>query len=126
MPEIQYGIYAVAGMSGRDALKSPLFYFVRRKFNKQGYSTAKLNNLWREIDVSADEPPSREVAFVMVLGKRDRIVEYDKALAILQAWQNAGVPIKVITKPNLGHLGTVRWYKKHIDELLDEAEQLMT
>jgi hypothetical protein len=84
----------------------------------------ELNRLWREIDVSPNDPPERHVSFVMVLGKRDIIVRYQKALATLQAWQNAGVPIKVITKPNLGHLGAIRWYKKHIDELLDEAEQL--
>jgi hypothetical protein len=124
MPAIQYGIYAVAGMSGKDALASPLFYFVRKKFNKRGFSTAKLNGLWQEIDVSPDDPPKQNVSFVMVLGKRDRIVSYKKALATLQAWQKVGVPIKVITKTNLGHLGTIRWYKKHIDKLLDEAEHL--
>jgi pimeloyl-ACP methyl ester carboxylesterase len=97
MPAIQYGIYAVAGMSGKDALKSPLFYFVRRKFNRRGFSTDRLNSLWQEIDVSPDRPPEQSVAFVMVLGKRDRLVRYEKALATLQAWQKAGVPIKIIT-----------------------------
>ena len=123
MPAIQYGIYAVAGMSGKAALESPLFYFVRKKFNKRGFSTAKLGSLWQEIDVSPDDPPRRDVSFVMVLGKRDRIVNHEKALATLHAWQKAGVPIKIITKPNLGHLGAIRWYKKHIDELLNEAER---
>lgn len=126
MPAIQYGIYAVAGMSGKDALESPLFYFVRRKFSKHGFSAAKLNSLWQEIDVSPDDPPGRDVAFVMVLGKRDKIVSYEKALATLQAWQSAGVPIKIITKPSLGHLETIKWYKQHIDELLTDAEQLTT
>lgn len=124
IPTIQYGIYAVAGMSGKDALATPLFYFVRKKFNKHGFSTTRLNGLWREIDVSPDDPPQRSVAFVMVLGKRDRLISYEKALATLQAWQNAGVPIKIITKSNLGHLGTIRWHKKHINELLIEAENL--
>lgn len=124
MPVIQYGIYAVAGMSGKDALASPLFYFVRKKFEKQGFNAARLNSLWQEIDVSPDQPPKRDVSFVMVLGKRDKLISYEKALATLQAWQEAGVPIKIITRPNLGHIGTVRWYKQHIDELLDEAEQL--
>jgi hypothetical protein len=124
MPAIQYGIYAVAGMPGKDALESPLFYFVRKKFNKHGFNAAKRNNLWREIDISPDDPPGRHVAFVMVLGERDRIVSYEKALATLRAWQQADVPIKIITKPGLGHLGTIRWYKQHIDELLTEAEHL--
>jgi len=124
MPNIQYGIYAVAGMSGREALKSPLFYFVRKRFEKRGFSATKLDSLWQEIDVSADEPPRRDLSFVMVLGKRDRIVNYQKSCATLQTWQKAGVPIKIITKPDLGHLGTIKWYKKHTDELLDEAEQL--
>lgn len=44
IPAIQYGIYAVAGMSGKDAFKSPLFYFVRKKFKRQGFSAAKLNS----------------------------------------------------------------------------------
>lgn len=124
MPAIQYGIYAVAGMSGKDALESPLFYFVRKKLNKHGFNAARRNNLWREIDVSPDDPPRRDVSFVMVLGKRDRIVSYEKALATLVAWQKAGVPIKIITRPSLGHLGTIRWYKQHLDELLTEADQL--
>lgn len=85
-----------------------------------------LTALWQEIDVSPDEPPGQNVAFVMVLGKRDRLVSYEKALATLQAWQNAGVPIKIITKSNLGHLRTIRWHKIHIDELLNEAEYLMS
>lgn len=124
MPAIQYGIYAVAGMSGKYALKLPLFYLVRRKFNESGFSAAQLNDLWQGIDVSTDDPPQQHVAFVMVLGKRDRLVSYKKALATLQAWQEAGVPIQIITKSNLGHLETIRWYKKHIDELLAEAERL--
>ncbi|HTH72381.1 MAG TPA: hypothetical protein VL737_03415 [Candidatus Pristimantibacillus sp.] len=124
MPAIQYGIYAVAGMSGKDALKSPLFYFVRRKFNKRGFSAARLNSLWQEIDISADSPPRRDLSFVMVLGKRDRLIRYKQALATLQAWRSAGVPIKIITRPHSGHLGTIKWHKKHIHELLAEAEYL--
>jgi hypothetical protein len=126
MPAIQYGIYAVAGTPGKNVFASPLFYFVRKKFNKHGFSTAKLNSLWQEIDISPDDPPERGVSFVMVLGKRDKLVRYKTALATLQAWQKAGVPIKIITKYNLGHLGTIRWHKKHIDELLAEAERLTT
>ena len=124
MPAIRYGIYAVAGMSGKDALKSPLFYLVRKRFSRRGFNTDRLNDLWREIDVSADEPPSQGLSFVMVLGKRDRVVTYEKAMVTLHAWQAAGVPIKIITKPKLGHLGTIKWYKQHIDELLIEAEHL--
>lgn len=124
MPAIQYGIYAVAGMSGKDAFESPLFYFVRKKFKRQGFSTARLNSLWREIDVSPDDPPPRSVAFVIALGRRDRLVRYKKALATLQTWQNVGVPIKIITRSKLGHVGTIRWHKKHIGELLEEAEGL--
>ena len=124
MPTMQYGIYAVAGMPGKDAIKSPLFYFVRKKFNRHGFSTARLNSLWQEIDVSPNYPPQKSVAFVMVLGKRDGLVRYKKALATLQAWQNAGVSVKIITRPNSGHLGTIRWHREHIEELLDEAEKL--
>lgn len=126
MSAIQYGIYAVAGMPGKDAIASPLFYFVRRRFSKQGFNVNMLNSLWHEIDVSPDSPPQQDVAFVVVLGRRDRLVSYEKALATLQAWQKAGVPIKIITKSSLGHLGTIRWYKQHIDELLDEAERLVS
>jgi hypothetical protein len=124
MSAIQYGIYAVAGMSGKDAFKSPLFYFVRKKFSKHGFSTDNLNSLWQEIDVSPDKPPQQHVAFVMVLGKRDWLVSYKKALATLEAWQRTGVPIKIITRHNLGHIGAIRWHKEHIAELLDEAERL--
>jgi hypothetical protein len=111
-------------MAGKDAFASPLFYFVRKKFAQRGFNAAQLESLWQDIDVSPDNPPQRHVAFVMVLGKRDKLVRYEKALATLQAWQKAGVPIKVITRPRLGHIGTIRWHKNHIEELLDEAERL--
>lgn len=124
IPAIQYGIYAVAGMPGKDAIASPLFYFVRRRLSRHGYDAVKLNSLWREIDVSPDAPPQKRVAFVAVLGKRDKIVNYKKAFATLQAWQAAGVPIKIITRPRAGHLATIRWHKEHIEELLDEGERL--
>lgn len=124
MPAMQYGIYAVAGVPGSDALASPLFYFVRKKFDRHGFSVARLSNLWREIDVSPDNPPQQHVAFVMVLGGRDRLVSYQKALATLQAWQAAGVPIKIIVRPHLGHLGAMKWHRQHIAELLSEAERL--
>jgi hypothetical protein len=126
IPAIHYGVYAVAGMSGKEALESPLFYFVRKKFNKHGFSSARLNSLWQEIDISPADPPQRSVSFVMVLGKRDRLIRYEKALATLHAWQKAGVPIRIITRSGLGHLGTIRWHKEHIGELLDEAEELPT
>lgn len=126
MPAIQYGIYAVAGMPGKEAIASPLFYLIRRRFRRRGFSAEKLSSLWQEIDVSPDNPPRRDLSFVVVLGKRDKIVKYKKALATMQAWQNAGVPIKVITRPNSGHLATIRWYKEHIDELLEEGEGLIT
>lgn len=125
MPEIQYGIYAVAGTPGREALKSPLFYFVRKRFMRRGFSADRLNQLWQDIDISPDNPPRRDLSFIMVLGKRDLLVDYKKALATLQAWQDAGVPIKIITRPNLGHLGTIKWHKQHIGELLTEAERLL-
>jgi hypothetical protein len=121
---IQYGVYAVAGIPGKDALKLPLFYFVRRRFHKHGFDAAKLNSLWRDIDISPDDPPEQNISFVMVLGKRDRVVNYEKALATLQAWQSASIPIKIITQPKLGHFGTIKWYKEHIEELLTEGEQL--
>jgi len=60
----------------------------------------------------------------MALGKRDIFVSYKKAHTTLQAWQNAGLPIKIVTRLNLGHIGTIRWHKEHVDELLDEAECL--
>lgn len=124
MPAIQYGVYAGAGEPGKDVLERPLFYFLRKKFNKRGFSASKVRSLWQELDISPDNPPKQNVPFVIVLGKRDKIVRYEKALAALQAWQKAGAPIKIITKPNLGHRGVIAWHKEHIEELLNEAEQL--
>lgn len=125
MPAIQYGVYAGAGEPGEDVLERPLFYFMRRKFDQHGFSATKVKSLWQELDISPHNPPKQKIPFVIVLGKRDKISRYGKALAALQAWQNAGAPIKIITRPNLGHIGVIRWHKQHIDELLDEAEQLI-
>lgn len=124
IPAVQYGVYAGAGEPGKDVLKRPLFYFLRKKFHRQGFSAAKVRSLWQELDISPDKPPKQPVPFVIVLGKRDRIVRYEKALAALQAWQKAGAPMKIITKPKLGHMGVIKWHKQHMNELLDEAERL--
>lgn len=124
MPVIQYGVYAGAGEPGEDIFERPMFYFMRKKFKKHGFSASKVKSMWQELDISPDNPPKQNIPFVIVLGKRDRIVRYEKALHALQAWQRAGAPIKIITRPTLGHIGVIRWHKKHIVELLDEAERL--
>ena len=65
-----------------------------------------------------------ETPFVIALGKRDKVVAYDKALTTLHAWQDQGQSIQIITKPNLGHIGIIRWYKYHFSELLADATEL--
>lgn len=124
VPNVKYGVYAGAGVSPPENIfEAPLFYVVRKKFKKSGFTKPELKKAWQDIDVV----PTKLIAqtpFVMALGKKDRIVKYDKALGTLKAWQHQGQHIKIITKPTLGHFGIIRWYKDHIAELLVEAEGL--
>lgn len=69
-------------------------------------------------------PLPKNTSFVIVLGKRDRIVQYEKASAVYQVWSQLGLSIKVITKRNLGHLGIIRWYKQNLESLIEDAEEL--
>jgi hypothetical protein len=61
----------------------------------------------------------------MALGKKDKVVNYQKARTTLESWQNKGQMIRIITQPSVGHLGIIRWYKKHFRELLAEAERFV-
>ena len=123
IPKARYGIYAGAGVSPSEAIfEAPLFYFVRKAFGKNGHDIDGLKAAWQEVEILPDTPLDKNKAFIIVLGKQDRIVKYQKALATLRAWQHAGVPIKIITKQYLGHRGTVRWFKKNLGSLLAEAE----
>jgi hypothetical protein len=123
-PNVKYGIYAGAGVSPPENIfEVPLFYFVRKKFSRLGYTKLELKKVWSDIDIVPTKLLS-QTPFVIALGKRDRIVKYGNALSTLNAWQDKGQPIKIITKPKLGHFGIIRWYKKHIEELIVEAEVL--
>lgn len=125
IPNIKYGIYAGAGVSPPETIfQAPLFYFARKAFTKNGYNAAKLKSLWKEDDILPELPPKQSSPFMIVLGKQDKIVSYKKATATFQAWQAAGVMIKIITKSDRGHVGAIRWLKKHFGELLTEAELL--
>lgn len=122
-PNVKFGIYAGAGVSPPETIyEASLFYFVRKKFAKLGYGKAELQKAWAEIDVLPDKNFS-QTPFIMALGKKDRVVGYDKAMTTLHAWQEKGQSIQIITKDGLGHVGIIRWYKKHFTELLDEAER---
>jgi predicted esterase len=124
VPHVKFGIFAGAGVSPPESIFDvPLFYFVRKKFGKQGFTADELKKAWKDIDILPSKPLS-QTPFIMVLGKNDRIVTYDKALTTLHAWQRTGQRIKIITKPGLGHIQIIRWYKKHIDALLVEAESI--
>ncbi len=124
MPAMQYGVYAGAGEPGEDVIERPLFYLARKKFSKNGFDAEKVKSFLQELDITPSKPPRQHLPFVIVLGKRDKFVRYQKALAALQSWQQAGVPINIITRPDLGHMGVIAWYKEHIGELLDDAERL--
>jgi esterase/lipase len=123
-PTITSGIYAAAGVSPpENVFEAPLFYFVRKKFAKAGIDPQKLKKLWQDVDIVPEKPLNLTNPFLMVLGKKDKIVNYQKALVTLHKWQATGKPITIMTKNNLGHAGTIRWYKKHFEELLVEAEK---
>jgi hypothetical protein len=124
IPVARFGIYAGAGVSPPETIyEAPLFFFVRNKFAKLGYGKAELKSAWAAIDISPDNNFS-QTPFIMALGKMDRVVKYDKAVATLNGWQQHGQDIQIITKARLGHFGIIRWYKNHINELLAEAERL--
>ena len=124
VPEIRWAIYAVAGVSPSERVfGASLFFSARKAFVNNGFTEAKLREIWHKYEVSPDEPLTRTTPFVMVLGARDKIVKYDQAMTTLRAWQAAGVPIQIITKQVLGHSATIKWLKKNITTLLKLAEE---
>lgn len=124
-PIIKFGVYAGAGVSPPAAVfEAPLFYFVRRTFKKRGIDAPRLKSLWNNVDIIADTPMNHQSPFLIVLGKRDKIANYRKAIRTFDAWRLRGEPIKVITQPAMGHSRVIRWYKQNFVELHQQAEQL--
>jgi hypothetical protein len=123
-PKVRFGIYAGAGASPpQTVFEAPLFYFVRRKFIENGFAKAELEEKWAEVEI-LPERSFGTAPFIIALGKMDAVVRYEKALSTLQAWQQDGQDIRIISKQALGHVGIIRWYKSHFAELLTEAEKL--
>jgi hypothetical protein len=121
--KVKFGVYAAGGASPSASIfKAPLFFFVRKKFLKNGYDAKKLKSAWKDVEILPEEPPSKTSPFLIVLGKRDKIIPLKRALQTLVPWQKAGVPIIIKTRAGRGHAGTIKWYKQHINELIDEAE----
>jgi len=113
------GVYAGNGVSpSQNIFEAPLFYFVRRAFRRDGYDATKLHALWQSHEITPGNPVPAPAGFVMALGKRDAIVRHRKAIDTLQAWQRNGTPIVIVSK-NRSHAGIIRWYKRHLGELLD-------
>jgi len=123
-PQAMFGIYATAGVPvARNVFVSPLFIRIKKTYIKNGYTPESLQRAWQAVEALPDEPPTFPTPVVMMLGKRDKIVNYTSALKTLHTWQKAGIPIRILTR-NPGHLSTVRWFKKHIPELLKAAEEV--
>jgi hypothetical protein len=123
----QVGLYATAGIPISEIVtRSPIFRLLgaRRAFAKHGYDEAGLQESWKTIEMSLDDPPPIDQSISVVLGGRDKFVNYDRALSNLTVWKDAGVPIEIIKKPELGHFETVKWFKAHIDILLKKAPRL--
>jgi hypothetical protein len=117
----QIGLYATAGVPMAEVIMhAPIFRILgaRKAFARHGYDEARLREAWKDIEMSVDNPPPTDKAISVVLGGLDYFVNYAKARRNLKAWQNAGVPIRIVTKPHLSHSGTVTWFKEHIDTLL--------
>lgn len=124
--QVRLGLYAGAGVSAsQNMFEAPIFVFARRSLRSQGYTPAKLYALWKNREIRADWPLPTGTGFVMALGTRDKIVQYPKATATMQAWQAAGVPISVISK-RCGHGLICRWFNHNIETLLREASALST
>lgn len=125
-PNVTRGIYAGAGVSPPATIyEAPLFFISRKKFAKAGYDKTKLLQAWADVDILPGNNFAR-TPFIIALGKKDRIVKFEKALNTLHAWKTNGQDIRIITKDSLGHMGIIRWYKKHFAELLAESEKMQS
>ncbi len=123
----QLGLYATAGIPMSEAITHTVAFRklgARKAFAQHGYDEAGLQEAWKDIDMSVNTPPPSDKAICVVLGGIDYFVNYVKARSNLKKWQEAGVPITILTKPKLSHSGTVRWFKANIETMLAQAPEL--
>jgi hypothetical protein len=127
LPQVKFGLYTSAGVPLSQCVFHALpFRLVRRQFKKNGYDEEQLAAVWQEIDVLRNKPPVTDTPFVVVVGRRDKIVCYTIATNTLRHWQAEGVTLHILTKRFLGHRGTIAWFKHNIPEMLTIAQSLPT
>lgn len=123
----QLGLFAAGGIELSKIFTHSLAFRafgIRKAYARNGYDEEGLREIWRDIDISPEKPPAADKSLCVVLGGMDYIVNYAKARRTYVAWQKAGVPVRILTKPQLGHAGTLRWFKENIHTMLAEGTEL--
>lgn len=74
LPEIQYGLFAVAGESPSASIfQAPIFFMIRKAFRKNGWDAESLKKAWHDYEITPERPPRATSPFVIVLGRQEKL-----------------------------------------------------
>lgn len=116
---LTHGVYATAGVKVSGVVfHTRVFSKIKRAFAARGYTEASLLEAWRELE---DQEPrlAKTQSLVVVLAGADRIVRHADAVRLLEDWKSKGITLTYFTKRGIGHSMAIRWYNRHLGELLD-------
>ncbi len=105
---------------------NPLFRPVRKAFKQNAMGIEELDQTWADIDIYKDKPGT--VPAVCAISRLDPVVPYPFAARNLNAWRDAGAPVKVL--PNwafrhegrLLHSAAIGYFDSNIREIIEISE----
>jgi esterase/lipase len=125
MPKAKLGLYGTAGIPVSHAIfTSKPFRGLKKAFVANGYTEKSLRKAWTELEILDDPGVKKDQAFVIVMGKMDRIVPYKKSSKIMDTWKANGTNVHYFAKRGKGHIATIAWYKKNLGTMLEHAKML--
>lgn len=124
LDKAKIGIYATAGISVSHVIfTTRVFRAVKKAFLANGYAEGMLLRAWKGIEILEDAGMDNSKSLLIVMGKRDRIVRYKTASAAMERWRHNGTRVCYFGIPGIGHALTIRWYRHHLDKLLQKHQE---
>lgn len=119
------GVYGTAGMSVAHAVFTARFFRkMKDLYIANGFSEQDLKNRWADIEILDDAKLDKSQSMLIVMGKQDRLVRFEKASNTMDKWKTKGSRVDYFGKHGLGHTTTIMWYKNNLDKLLSRVQEI--
>lgn len=125
IPKAKVGVYGTAGMSVAHAILTARFFrSIKKRYLANGFNEQDLKDQWADIEILDDAKLDESQSMLIVMGKQDRLVRFNKASKAMDKWKANGSRVDYFGKLGLGHATTIYWYKNNLDKLLSRVQEI--